>query len=371
MSHNLMVSSNGQYGFAYNRQNGLPWHNLGTPVNGAMTWREAMEKAGLDWTVSKRQLHSLKNGVYLPVDAWGIFRDDNDYFLGSVGNQYTEIQNAQAFDFVDTLLENSDAHYDTAGALFNGERIFVSATIPYSIAPDRSPDDKTNCYLMFETSHDGSMAATAKLTTVRVVCNNTLSMALNSKGFGTLKVRHSQGGADKLNRAKQMFQGVVQSVESLKEKFNILAGRRIGATESTAIMDKLFGKDWKESTQKRNQVERIAALFDNNDNNAFPETKGSAYAMLQSFTNWVDHERSVRKTDRMNGLSIDQVRTQAAVFNGGDSLKTNAIDVILQATEGAAAMPTIQYYESAGIPSSAPDQNSGSSIDSIMSMVDA
>ena len=365
MSHNLMIRSNGQYGFAYNEKNGLPWHKLGVPVSGAMTWREAMEKAGLNWSISKRQLHTAKNGLYLPVDAWGIFRDDNDYFLGSVGNQYTAIQNAEAFDFVDSLLENSDAHYDTAGALFGGERIFVSATIPYSIAPDRAPDDKTNCYLMFETSHDGSMAATAKLTTVRVVCNNTLSAALSQVGFGTLKVRHSQGGADKLSRAKQMFQGVTQTVETLKDKFNILAGRRIGKVESSAVMDKLFGKDWKDSTQKRNQVERIAQLFDDNDRNAFPEIKGSAYAMLQSITNWVDHERSVRKTDRMDNLSIDQVRTQAAVFNGGDSLKTQAMEVILQATENAAAMPTVQYYQSAAVPKN----SAASPIDSILSMV--
>ena len=365
MSHNLIIRSNGQYGFAYNAKNGLPWHNLGTPVDGAMTWREAMEKAGLNWTVSKRQLHTLNGSVYLPVEAWGIFRDDNNTFFGSVGNQYTPIQNHHAFDFVDTLLEQTDgAHYDTAGALFNGERIFVSATIPYSISPDRAPEDKTNCFLMFETSHDGSMAATAKITTVRVVCNNTLSMALNSAGFGTLKIRHSQSGTDKLNQAKRLFQGVQQSVETLKEKFNILAGRKISANNSSAIMEKLFGKDWKESATKRNQVERIAALFDNNDNGAFPEIKGSAYAMLQSYTNWIDHDRSVRQTERMNGLSLDQVRTQSAVFNGGDALKEKAVDIILKATDGAESMPTVQYFESAGVPEK-------SSIDSIMNMVAA
>jgi len=366
-----MERANGQHGFAFNRNNGLPWHNLGTPVDGAMTWREAMEKAGLNWTVSKRQLFAYSeldefghDKSYMPVDAWGIFRDDNNCFLGSVGNQYTPIQNEHAFDFVDSLLEASDgAHYDTAGALFNGERIFVSATIPYSISPDRARDDKTNCYLLFETSHDGSMAATAKLTTVRVVCNNTLSAALRNSGFGTLKVRHSAGGTDKLNRAKRLFTGVQQSVESLREKFNILANRKINSTQSTAIMDSLFGKDWKESTQKRNQVERIAYLFDNNDNNAFPEIKGSAYAMLQSFTNWVDHDRSVRQTERMNGMSIDQVRTQAAVFNGGDALKQKAVEVILNETVGSDAMPEpTRYYETARTPEP-------SAVDSILDMV--
>lgn len=360
MSHNLMTLSNGNSALAYNANNGKPWHELGTAVNGAMTWQEAMEKAGLNWTVSKRQLFAptgydqlSKDIGYLPVEAWGIFRDDNNSFLGSVGNQYTPIQNVQAFDFVDSLLEISGAHYDTAGALFNGERIFVSATIPYSIAPDRAPEDKSNCYLMFETSHDGSMAATAKLTTIRVVCNNTLSAALINSGFGTLKVRHSPNGLDKIKQAKRLFQGVTQSVELLKIKFDILANRRIEKTESNAVMDALFGKDWKESTTKRNQVERIAQLFDSNDKNAFPEIKGSAYSLLQSYTNWVDHERTIRSTDRMVGLTVDQIRTQSAVFNGGDDIKTAAMQTILLATENSAPMPEIKHsYRSVDIPKS-------------------
>ena len=366
MSHNLLHDSKtGRDGLVYNALRGLPWHGLGTAVDGCFTWREAMEKAMLDFTVSKRQLSIEINGVYQLVNSWGIFRDDNDYFLGSVGNQYTVIQNEQAFDFVDTLLESVDgAHYDTAGVLYNGERIFVSATIPYSIAPDRAPDDKTNCYLMFETSHDGSMSATAKLTTVRVVCNNTLSAALNQQGFGTLKVRHSQGGQDKLDRAKRLYTGVTQSVETLKEKFNTLANRKISATQNTAIMDKLFGKDWKKSTTKCNQIERIATLFDSNDNNAFPEIKGSAYSMLQSITNWVDHERSVRKTDRLNGLDESQVRTQNAVFNGGDALKQQALEVVLAATKDSDAMPAVKHvYQSADV------NKTDNKLDSIMSMI--
>jgi phage/plasmid-like protein (TIGR03299 family) len=354
MSHNL-ASINGQTALFFNQQNhngngkienGVwkPWHNLGTAVDGALTWQDAMQKAGLNWSVSKRQLSALVQGNYSPVDAWGIFRDDNDTFLGAVGDKYTTIQNQDAFDFVDTLLETSGAHYDTAGALGNGERIFVSATIPYSIAPDRAPQDKTNCYLMFETSHDGSLSATAKLTTVRVICQNTLSQALSDAGMGSLKVRHTENGQGKLDRAKRMFTGVVQSVETLKKKFDLLSGKKPGKTEMRATFDRLFGHDWAESPVKRNQIERITSLWANNDNNAFPEIKGSAYALLQSVTNWVDHERTCRKTERMNHMSESAVRTQAAIFNGGDALKQTALEIILEETANCATMPTTQYF---------------------------
>ena len=365
MAHELNMNANGQYSFMYNKQNGLPWHGLGTPVDGAVTASEAMQKAFMDWTVSKRQLSIEINGVYRLVDAWGIFRDDNNVMLGSVGNQYTVIQNHQAFDFVDTLLENIDgAHYDTAGVLYNGEQIFLSATIPYSIAPDRAPDDKTNCYLMFTSSHDGSLSATTKLTTVRVVCNNTLSHALNSQGMGTLKVRHSKNGTDKLDRAKRLVSGMTQSVETLKEKFNKLANRKVNKNINKAVMSKLLGNDWQESTQKRNQVEKIATLFSYNDGNAYPEIAGSAYALLQSVTNYVDHERGVRKTDKVDNLSESQIRTQNAIFNGGDQLKQQALEIILQETEQAEEMPALaKVFQSVEIPKKASD------VDSILNMM--
>jgi phage/plasmid-like protein (TIGR03299 family) len=350
MSHNLNYN-NGRVSFAYNAKNGLPWHALGQSVEGAMTWREAMQKAGLDYKVSKRQLSICINGIWQLVESYGIFRDDNDVFLGAVGDKYTTIQNEKAFDFVDSLLETSGAHYDTAGALGNGERIFVSATIPYSLAPNRAPTDKTNCFLMFTTSHDGTLSATAKLTTVRVVCQNTLNMAMQNSAFGTLKIRHTESGNDRLDKAKTIFQGVTQTVESLKEKFNLLAERKPNREEIHGIMDKLFGKDWKESTQKKNQIEKIAFLFDNNDNGAFPEIKGSAYSLLQSVTNYVDHDRTIRRTDSTKNMSENAIRTQSALFGSGEEFKTEALEVILSATAHSNAMPEApKYYQAVSIP---------------------
>ena len=358
-----MTLTNGNHAFAYNKNYGLPWHCLGTAVDGAMTWQEAMEKAGMNWSVSKRQLAVEISGYHRLVPAYGIFRDDNHKFLGVVGDQYTIIQNSEAFEFADSLLEQMDgSHYDTAGVLFNGERIFLSARIPFAISPDRAPNDVSHCHLMFETSHDGTMAATAKLTTVRVVCNNTLDLALGSKGFGTMKVRHSQSGAEKLERAKKMFSGVTQTVSTLKEKFDILSNRKINKEASEKIMVSLFGSDWKESTTKRNQIERIAHLFELNDRNVFPEIKGSAYAMLQSITNWTDHYRTTRKTDRMDEMNARQVQVQSAVFNGGTDFKSRALEIVMAATKDCPEMPSPKQYQSVDIPGS-------SKIDDILSNI--
>lgn len=364
----LNMNSNGKSNFIYNNEKSIPWSTLGESVKGCFSVKEILEKVpAMGMQAEKRQLSVCINGVYQLVDAWGIFRTDNDIMLGAVGKQYTVIQIADAFNFVDNLLENIEgAHYDTAGLLYGGEQFFLSASIPYSIAPDRAPDDKTECYLFFTSSHDGSLSATTKLTGLRPVCSNTISMILNSKGHGTLKVRHSAGGHERLNKAQRLISGITQNVETLKVKFDKLAGRKINEENSTRIMNRLFGKDWKDSTQKRNQVENIAQLFDYNDGNAFPEIGGSAYAMLQSITNYVDHERGVRMTDRVKGLDEQQVRTQNALFNGGEQLKQQAIEIVLQETEKAEPMPELKrVFQSVDMT----PKKDKTELDSIMDMV--
>jgi phage/plasmid-like protein (TIGR03299 family) len=218
MAHNLMFDEETQqHAMFVVGERDAAWHKLGQRVDSAVSWESAMELAGLDWTVKK---HQLLGPDARPIEAWGIFKEPNREFLGAVGGQYTAIQNRYAFDFVDTLLEaENGSHYDSAGALGNGERIWVSAKVPYSISI-RGTDDLTETYLIFATSHDGSMAATGKLSTVRVVCNNTLTSALNGSG-SFVRVKHTPDAERRLSQAKRLMSGVSQSVKTLEEKFNL------------------------------------------------------------------------------------------------------------------------------------------------------
>lgn len=337
--HNLN-SSNGRFSFAYNKKNGDPWHMLGQSVNGAMTAAQAIELANMTWSVEKKQLkHPELNTL---IDSYGIFRSDNNAFLGNVGSVYTPIQNVQAFEFVDGLLEaESQANYDTAGVLGAGETIFINVSLPYQISPDRAPDDITKTNLAFITSHDGSMSATAKLGTVRVVCNNTVQIALNQRGMATLRVKHSASGHRKLEEGKKLFTGVKQSVETMKEKLNFLANKRITNVEINDTMNRLFGDDWKDSAVKRNQIERISRIFESNDRNAFPTVRGSAYNLFQACTDWSDHERTVRQTAGKAGMSNRELLAESALFGSGDEFKTDALEIVLEAAKNAPDMPMI------------------------------
>lgn len=276
MAHNL-ETRNGKASMVYNSRYGSPWHSLGTAVDGAMTAAQALELSAQDWEVIKRQLHTFSaTGQSVEIPAWGIFRDDNGEFLGTCGEDYQPIQNVAQFDSIDFLLESSSgAHYDTAGVLGRGERVWTLARIPEADITVAGVD-KHESFLLAATSHDGSLAFTLKLTATRVVCQNTLSMALNSNG-ALARVKHTKNALDRVESAKKYMHLVTSQAATLSEKLNVLASRKMTRATYSAIMDKLFPVARNEEGGKANQTRRenvlsdVVAAYESNDRNAFPE----------------------------------------------------------------------------------------------------
>jgi phage/plasmid-like protein (TIGR03299 family) len=342
MAHNIAFI-NGKHAAVYG-SNKPAWHHLGEVVEGALTWEEAMRKASLTWNVEKSALLSPYTGK--PLQTYGIFRDGDTpgdkVFLGSVGEQYTPLQNKFAFDFVDAILEaESSAHYEAAGALGNGEKIWCLAKINGQTRIDGT-NDISEHYLLFTTSHDGSLAATCKLTTVRVVCNNTLTQALNAKG-DFVRVKHTTNAKDRLEAAKNLVQGAAQNIQGIAQKFNELARRKVTKETFDNVMKRVFG-DYENSARIKNQVLEVANLFDSNDGNAIPQIKGSAYNLLNAITEYTDHKASFRKTDRREGMADNAIRAENALFGNAASLKEKALDVIIEATSSAPAMEARTVY---------------------------
>jgi phage/plasmid-like protein (TIGR03299 family) len=344
MAHNLYQDRNGRYSMFCTGDRKAAWHELGQRTDGAVSWAQAMELAGLNWTVNKEQLYLPVNGDFASIPAWGIVRSSDGAYLGTVGAQYQTIQNEYAFDFVDALLEaENGAHYESAGALGNGERIWCLAKVPQTITV--AGEDKSEVYLLFTTSHDGSMAATAKMSTVRVVCQNTLNMALSANG-AMVRVKHTRDAERRLDHAKRLMQGVGSDAKALEEKLNLLAQRKMTRETMTAIFDRLFPKpkDEESNTARReNVMADVLRLYESNDRNTFPQIRGSAYNLLNAVTEYTDHERSARITDGRKTYSIAQARAENALVGTGDKLKTEALEVILAATVGAPTMAQAIY----------------------------
>ena len=151
-----------------------PWHGLGRIVMDAPASREALELAGLDWQVESRNIYS-GTGAMIPGYRANV-RSTDDAVLGVVSDRYRIVQNEEAFQFTDDLL-GEGVTYETAGSLQGGKKVWMLAKLPekYIIA-----GDEVTPYLVFFNSHDGSSGVKVAMTPVRVVCQNTLNLALNN-----------------------------------------------------------------------------------------------------------------------------------------------------------------------------------------------
>jgi phage/plasmid-like protein (TIGR03299 family) len=191
MAHELEIR-NGEASMFY--VNEVPWHGLGTRLSGPATAAEAIKAAKLDWTVAKVPLYAVQGETSVRVpDAYGVIREDlwgqpACPVLGIVGKHYTPLQNAEAFTFFDPIVGQNAAIYHTAGAIRDGERIWLLAKLPSQIVV--VGDDVADKYLLLSNSHDGGSAVQVKFTPVRVVCNNTLTLALSSGP--TIRVAHTR-----------------------------------------------------------------------------------------------------------------------------------------------------------------------------------
>ena len=156
-----------------------PWHGLGVRVEEALTSQEAIKAAGLDWNVIQKPIYTSDfhgSDKQLIPNYKANIRETDNHILGVVSDRYKVVQNDEAFAFTDTLI-GEGVRYETAGALHGGRKVWVLARLPnqYTIM-----DEQIEPYLVFSNSHDGSGAIKVCMTPIRVVCQNTLNLALNT-----------------------------------------------------------------------------------------------------------------------------------------------------------------------------------------------
>jgi phage/plasmid-like protein (TIGR03299 family) len=218
------------------------WHGLGQIIDRYPTSSEAIEHAGLDYVVEKRPLFTYDtenhlgdpdNDIIIPeIEVPNFFatvRADTEQVLGVVGNDYEVVQNRDAFSFFDAIVGGGDGIlYETAGALGNGERVFITAKLPDYIRV--GVKDWIEQYLFLTTTHDGLGSITAAFTPIRIVCNNTLNAAMNNHS-GAIKIRHTASATDRLKQAHTLM-GISHALSGEMEGiFNQWAKVRITDTE--------------------------------------------------------------------------------------------------------------------------------------------
>lgn len=265
-----------------------PWHGLGTRVEEAPTSADALRLAGLDWTVDQRPVYA--EGMEIKGYKANIRSSDNSC-LGIVSDRYKVVQNADAFAFTDELI-GGEVHYETAGSLNDGKKIWLLARLPET----EICGDATEPYLCFSNTHDGSGAVRVCMTPVRVVCNNTLNLALNG-ATRSWSIRHMGNIDANMNEARSCLRMANRYMGTLAEEADHLANKTITDARLREILEELFPKndDMTERQKKNIQTlrdEYMVCYFAPD----IAKFRGTAWGAINAMSDMVTHNQPHRKT---------------------------------------------------------------------------
>ena len=258
------------------------WNGLGINVNDCRTSEEVMEKAGLDWTVSKKPLiwEGKTNRFYT------ITRDDNNDLLGIVKGNYKPVQNVEMFSFVDELIPEG-VSYEKVGISKDGSRIWLLSKMPETTILG----DNFDPYIVFTTTHDGTASAKACITPVRVACQNTLNLAFKNASR-KWSFRHSNNINIKIEEAKQTFLSTNNYMNCLKSEIEELAMIKVSPQKFNYLANELF--PIKENTTSKKEEEQLllrdtlkeAYMADDLGN-----LKGTAWGVLNAVSDMAMHRK--------------------------------------------------------------------------------
>ena len=268
-----------------------PWHGLGVRVNEAPASREALMMSGLDWQVVQEPIYTeneeLINGYKANV------RDSDRRVLGVVTDRYKVIQNTEAFAFTDTLL-GEGVRYETAGSLQGGRKVWLLAHMPheYIISGERiSP------YLLFSNTHDGSGAVKIALTPIRVVCNNTLNLALSTakRSWSMLHVGDIRG---KVAEARDTLFRAESYMDELGKEFEALRMKKLTDKKVMEYIEVLLPVEEGSTPQQTKNIKRLREdmkirYFEAPD---LQDVGRNAYRFINAVSDFATHAQPLRKT---------------------------------------------------------------------------
>ena len=300
MAHEL-ETVNGETAFASLRE--PAWHGLGTVFTEEVTTAEMLKLAHLDnWNVRLEDV-AIPAGFesdksYSFVTRTNPFNSEQNDVLGVVGERYVPLQNEDLFDFGDLMLDGG-GRWETAGSIKGGRQVFGSLALERETILDKDGvADKVNTYLLINTSHDGSVAIQASITPVRVVCANTLNLALGKGRKGvkqSFKIRHTQTASGKVAQARE----ALGLANAYMDEFDRMAQAMIETEISKAKFDEIVAlaypapeKDAKGSFKKHNdKIDLINSIYVGDFNNTIA---GTAWGAFNALTERLDWHRSGR-----------------------------------------------------------------------------
>ncbi|MEM9995129.1 MAG: DUF932 domain-containing protein [Acinetobacter pittii] len=328
-----------------------PWHGLGNQLTRNQPIEVWAQQAGMDWRIESSNVsYMAKNergqNIILPFEEQRVlYRSDTHAPLSVVSQRYQEVQPKEILEFYRDLTEQSGFELETAGVLKGGRKFWALARTGQSAA--LKGKDVSHGYILLATACDGTLATTAQFTSVRVVCNNTLSIAIRGQtsGEGVVKVPHStKFDAEKI---KQQLGISIKTWDEHMYEMKQLTQRKVTQQEAAAYFDAVFNNTTMNATDQEESIIQYylkAASMDKKSNSKsepngramskamemfngqgrgadLSSAKDTAYGLLCSITEFVDHERRAMSRDH---------RLNSAWFGMGATIKQRGMEQALE-----------------------------------------
>lgn len=287
--------------YVSNEENGrfVPWHGLGTPVAAAMTSQEALELGGLNWDVISQPIYT--NGIEIPGYKANV-RSIDGKVLGVVGDRYKIIQNSEAFAFTDALI-GDNCRYETAGSLMGGKRIFLLARLPdHNILGDSFEN-----YVCFTNGHDGKNSVKACVTPIRVVCQNTLNLALNGAAR-SWTTRHVGNIESKIEEARHTLELATEYINELSVTADMLANTRVSEDQVREVLNNIYPTDSAATDRQKASIQEKKDAFmeamNAPDLNRF---EGTAWQVVNAASDYATHKMPHKNTAAYDERNFNKV----------------------------------------------------------------
>lgn len=304
--------------------NATPWHGLGNHLTENQPIEVWAQQAGMDWNIREASVrfvaeHDEKiSSIHTFPENKVLFRSDTNAPLSVVSQRYQVVQPREILEFYRDLSEVSGFELETAGVLKGGRKIWALAKTGQSTA--LRGNDVTNGYVLLATACDGTLATTAQFTSIRVVCNNTLAVAL-AGGTGAVKVPHSTSFDPEA--VKKQLGISVSSWDAFMYRMKILSERKVKSVEAERYFLRVFTDHNTKAMGQTNEraMAKALTLFDGQGKGSdLDSAKGTAFGLLNAVTEFVDHERRARSVDH---------RLESAWFGQGAAIKQKALEQAL------------------------------------------
>ena len=275
----------------------VPWHGLGIQVPADLSPDQMMEKAGLDWTVSKVPAFAEVAGKKVAVGRSALVRDTDNSILDVVSDDWNILQNSEAFEFFYDFVAAGDMEMHTAGSLKNGQIIWALAKVNESF--ELFKGDQVDSYLLFSNPHKYGWSIDVRFTPIRVVCNNTLTLSLNQASKNMVKVTHRrQFDADEV---KETLGVAKEKLASYKEMAALLGAKRYTKKSLTEYMQQVFPVTSRGETKKSVSKNATTALdiVETGNQPGSDFAKGSFWEAFNAVTYMIDHKLGRNDDQRM------------------------------------------------------------------------